>query len=187
MSETFPVIPLNDQVLFPGAVLPLRLSRPGGLPPLVAQLEDGKTPVFVLCKRVGAEDPYPDDLREIGCTGRVLRIVSLPDGTARLLVEGLNRVRIKHAQDSDDGAMVSKVSPLELSEDDPTLVGALEQLLRETLTRLLGENLDQPEQMVEAGRGIKDASRLADYAAGSWASRWIAATSSSPSPRWPSA
>jgi ATP-dependent Lon protease len=166
MSETFPVIPLNDQVLFPGAVIPLRLSRPGGLTPLVAQLEEGKTPVFVLCKRVGAEDPYPDDLREIGCTGRVLRIVSLPDGTARLLVEGLNRVRIKSAQDSEDGAMVARVIPLQLTEDDPTLVGALEQLLRETLTRLLGENLDQPEQMVEAGRGIKDAGRLADYAAG---------------------
>src|SRR5580658_4480172 len=95
LPDVLPVLGLSDIVIFPGAVVPL-LVETGPSLKLVDDLVAGDR-LFgaVLQSNADVAEPGPDDLHKVGCVSRLAKMVKFPDGTARVLVEGLWRIRMK--------------------------------------------------------------------------------------------
>jgi ATP-dependent Lon protease len=95
LPDTLPILGLSDIVIFPGAVVPL-LVETGPSLKLIDDLVAGDRLLgAVLQRRPEVAEPTPADLHEVGCVSRLTKMVKFPDGTVRVLVEGLWRIRIK--------------------------------------------------------------------------------------------
>jgi len=96
LPEMLPILGLSDILIFPGAVVPL-LVETGPSLKLIDDIVTGDR-LFgaILQRRPDVAEPTPADLYEVGCVARLAKMVKFPDGTARVLVEGLWRIKIKH-------------------------------------------------------------------------------------------
>ncbi len=90
----YPVLPLRDIVVFPHMIVPLFVGREKSVRALEGAMQEGKQIVLVTQKSPQQDDPTPGDLFDVGTLGTVLQLLKLPDGTVKVLVEGLRRVRI---------------------------------------------------------------------------------------------
>ncbi len=108
MSDTktaFPALPLRDLVIYPKMIVPLFVGRKKSLNALQSLTDDDKKIVLVAQKSADVEDPTFDDIYHVGTLGNVIQTVRLPDGTLKILVEGINRVKINDF--SDNGEYIS--------------------------------------------------------------------------------
>ncbi len=95
LPESLPILGLSDIVIFPGAVVPLLVETGSSLKLIDDIVAGDRLFGAVLQRRPEVAEPAPEDLHEVGCVSRVAKMVKFPDGTARVLVEGLWRIRIK--------------------------------------------------------------------------------------------
>lgn len=95
LPESLPILGLSDIVIFPGAVVPLLVETGSSLKLIDDIVAGDRLFGAVLQRRPEVAEPAPEDLYEVGCVSRVAKMVKFPDGTARVLVEGLWRIRIK--------------------------------------------------------------------------------------------
>ena len=94
MTETFPLLPLRDIVVFPGMVVPLFVGRDKSVAALEVAMEGSKD-IFLLSQLdPGCDDPEGRDLYDTGVIAQVLQLLKLPDGTVRVLVEGQARAKL---------------------------------------------------------------------------------------------
>src|SRR5271155_1645415 len=95
LPESLPILGLSDIVIFPGAVVPL-LVETGSSLKLIDDIVSGDR-LFgaVLQRKAEIAEPSPEDLYEVGCVSRLSKMVKFPDGTVRVLVEGLWRIRVR--------------------------------------------------------------------------------------------
>lgn len=93
-SENIPLIPLRNIVVFPQMIVPLFIGRSHSVKALEKSLEKEKLIVFATQKKEEVENPSPKDICKIGTLSEVVQMLNLPDGTTKLLVEGICRVRI---------------------------------------------------------------------------------------------
>ena len=95
-SENFlPILPLRDIVVFPHMIVPLFVGREKSIKALEAVMSDDKK-VFLIAQKDGSvEDPVEEDLYRIGTLGNILQLLKLPDGTVKVLVEGVSRAQVK--------------------------------------------------------------------------------------------
>src|SRR5215475_2267430 len=98
LPETLPILGLSDIVIFPGAVVPLLVETGSSLKLIDDVVAGDRLFGAVLQRKAEVAEPVPEDLYEVGCVSRVAKMVKFPDGTARVLVEGLWRIRIKNYQ-----------------------------------------------------------------------------------------
>ncbi len=95
MTQTYPLLPLRDIVVFPGMVVPLFVGRDKSVAALEAAMESSRD-IFLLAQLdPGCDDPEQTDLYDIGVVARVVQLLKLPDGTVRVLVEGGARARLE--------------------------------------------------------------------------------------------
>jgi ATP-dependent Lon protease len=95
LPDSLPILGLSDIVIFPGAVVPLLVETGSSLKLIDDIVAGDRLFGAVLQRRPEVAEPTPEDLYEVGCVSRVAKMVKFPDGTARVLVEGLWRIRIK--------------------------------------------------------------------------------------------
>ena len=96
------LLPLRDVVVYPHMVLPLFVGRAKSIAALDAAIENDET-VFLLAQRnPNEEDPQASDLHEMGTVANVLQVLKLPDGTVKVLVEGMHRARVVHIDGEGD-------------------------------------------------------------------------------------
>ena len=96
LPEALPILGLSDIVIFPGMVAPL-LVETSQSTKLIDDVVGGDRLLAVALQRnAEAENPMPHEMHEVGCAARVLKMLKFPDGTVRVLVEGLWRVRLTH-------------------------------------------------------------------------------------------
>src|SRR5437899_2915957 len=95
LPEVLPILGLSDIVIFPGMVAPLLVDTPQSIRLIDDVVEGDRLLGLVLQRRAEVENPQAEDLWENGCAARVLKMLKFPDGTVRVLVEGLWRIRIK--------------------------------------------------------------------------------------------
>src|SRR6266849_5531455 len=95
LPEVLPILGLSDIVMFPGMVAPLLVDTPQSIRLIDDVVEGDRLLGLVLQRRAEVENPQAEDLWENGCAARVLKMLKFPDGTVRVLVEGLWRIRIK--------------------------------------------------------------------------------------------
>jgi ATP-dependent Lon protease len=96
LPEMLPVLGLSDIVIFPGAVVPLLVETGPSLKLIDDIVAGDRLFAAVLQRKAEIADPAPEDLYEVGCVTRLSKMVKFPDGTARVLVEGLWRIRVKN-------------------------------------------------------------------------------------------
>ena len=95
-QATFPLLPLRDVVVYPLIVQPLFVGRPKSIKALEVAMSSDKQVLLVAQKNPNEDEPSLDDLFAIGTVATILQLVRLPDGTVKVLVEGLERAKINN-------------------------------------------------------------------------------------------
>jgi ATP-dependent Lon protease len=158
---TYPLLPLRDVVVFPHMVIPLFVGRPKSIKALEVAMESGKHILLVAQKSAAKDDPAPEDLYEIGCVATVLQMLKLPDGTVKVLVEGLHRASI--ASPTNAGEFYSAAAhPISPEEDRPAEIEALRRALLANFDQFVKLNKKIPAEILTSMNGIDDGGRLAD-------------------------
>ncbi len=161
-DKMVPVLPLRDVVVYPHMVIPLFVGRDKSIQALDNAMRDSKQVLLVAQKEAEVDDPGQDDLYTVGTLSNILQLLKLPDGTVKVLVEGAERSRVRHFDDSEP-FLVAAVEPL---LDEP---GANDQEM-DVLVRTVVNTFDQyvklnkriPPEVLNSLSGIEDPSRLAD-------------------------
>jgi len=109
-----PVLPLRDVVVFPNMVIPLFVGREKSIRALNTALEGEHRIVLITQKSPDTADPAPDDLYPVGTLAQVLQLLKLPDGTIKVLIEGIERVRVD-ALHEDEGMLFASGEVLDTS------------------------------------------------------------------------
>ncbi len=156
-----PLLPLRDVVVFPHMVIPLFVGRPRSIKALELAMEAGNNIMLVAQKSAGKDDPTPDDLYEIGCAASILQMLKLPDGTVKVLVEGLQRARIQKVSDADTHFVASVVS-VDPEADEGAESEALRRAVVAQFEQYVKLNKKIPQEILTSLTGIDDAGRLAD-------------------------
>ncbi|MDR4126211.1 endopeptidase La [Yanghanlia caeni] len=156
-----PLLPLRDVVVFPHMVIPLFVGRPRSIKALELAMEAGNHIMLVAQKSAGKDDPSPEDLYEIGCVASVLQMLKLPDGTVKVLVEGLQRARIDSVTDAETH-FASVVVPLAPETGDSAEVEALRRAVMAQFEQYVKLNKKIPQEILTSLTGIEDPGRLAD-------------------------
>jgi ATP-dependent Lon protease len=121
---TFPLLPLRDVVVYPQIVQPLFVGRPKSIKALELAMASDKQVLLVAQKNASEDEPGVDDLFDIGTVATILQLIRLPDGTVKVLVEGLDRARIKDVVFESDHfkADTSILQPEEVPEKESALL-----------------------------------------------------------------
>ena len=102
MTKTVhPILPLRDIVIFPHMIAPLFVGRSKSIKAIEAVMEKNKEIILLTQKKPSIEDPSEKDLYKVGTTGNILQMLKLPDGTVKVLVEGVSRCIVKNIKISD--------------------------------------------------------------------------------------
>jgi ATP-dependent Lon protease len=107
----FAVLPLRDACVFPHMIVPFGVIREKSIRALQEAKRFGEPVMLISQRRPLDEDPDPENLYRVGTVGRVLQMLELPDGTLRIVVEGLSRARVR-AFDMVAGYLRAMVEPL---------------------------------------------------------------------------
>ncbi|RJF91436.1 endopeptidase La [Sphingomonas cavernae] len=164
MSNSYPVLPLRDIVVFPHMIVPLFVGRDKSVVALERAMEANKE-IFLVAQLDPAEDdPGREDLYDLGVIATVLQLLKLPDGTVRVLVEGQQRASLESLTQVDDH-VTATVSMIEERDAEGNEIQALMRSVVEQFENYAKLNKKLPaETAVQLGE-IEDASRLADSVA----------------------
>src|ERR1700709_1762552 len=158
---TLPLLPLRDVVVFPHMVIPLFVGRPKSIKALEAAMEAGRQIMLVAQKAAGKDEPRADDMFEIGCVSSILQMLKLPDGTVKVLVEGIQRASTKDISDNGE-YFVAEVTPVPPSVDTKPEIEALRRAVTQQFDQYVKLNKKIPPEILTSIAGIDDAGRLAD-------------------------
>ena len=101
-NAPLPVLPLRDIVVFPHMIVPLFVGRERSVKALEQVMKDDRQILLASQKDAGIDDPTTDDIFDIGVLANVLQLLKLPDGTVKVLVEGVARVKITDYIENDE-------------------------------------------------------------------------------------
>jgi ATP-dependent Lon protease len=166
LPETLPLIPVRDVVVFPYMVLPLFISREKSIKSLEGALSKDRLVFLVAQKNLSVEDPSPKDLYRVGTVALVMRMLKLPDGKIKVLVQGLSKASMKEVLRTKPHLLVR----VEIMKDpfitEITLeTEALMRSIREQLERIVSYGkLVSPDLMFILD-SVDDPGRLADLVA----------------------
>ncbi|MBZ8139761.1 endopeptidase La [Rubrivivax gelatinosus] len=158
---TLPLLPLRDVVVFPHMVIPLFVGRPKSIKALEAAMEAGRQIMLVAQKAAGKDEPKADDMFEIGCVSSILQMLKLPDGTVKVLVEGLQRARTLEISDNGEH-FVGSVAPITAPTDTTPEIEALRRAVTQQFDQYVKLNKKIPPEILTSIAGIDDPGRLAD-------------------------
>ena len=158
---TLPLLPLRDVVVFPHMVIPLFVGRPKSIKALESAMEAGRQIMLVAQKAAGKDEPKPEDMFEIGCVSSILQMLKLPDGTVKVLVEGVQRARTTRVEDREDH-FVGEVVPVPPEADATPEIEALRRAVTQQFDQYVKLNKKIPPEILTSIGGIDDAGRLAD-------------------------
>ena len=163
-TNSFPVLPLRDIVVFPHMIVPLFVGRDKSVRALEDVMQDDKQILLAAQKNAADDDPSQDDIYGVGTVSTVLQLLKLPDGTVKVLVEGSERAKITHYHDNPDFFLVDAETIPEVEDNDEE---------HEALSRSVIDQFEQyvklnkkipPEVMVSVNQ-IENAAKLADTVA----------------------
>jgi len=156
-----PLLPLRDVVVFPHMVIPLFVGRPKSIKALEAAMETGKNVLLVAQKAAAKDEPAIEDLYEVGCIANILQMLKLPDGTVKVLVEGVQRAEVSQIEDSM-GYFNCEATPTAMDALDAHETEALRRAIMAQFDQYVKLNKKVPQEILSSLGGIDDPSRLAD-------------------------
>lgn len=161
LQLTLPVLPLRDVVVYPHMVVPLFVGRKKSISCLEAAMEQGKKVLLVAQTEASLDDPKLEDLYTVGTVANILQLLKLPDGTVKVLVEGVQRARLINNIDNKD-YFFAEVELLESEAIDEKEEEALLRSVMGQFESYIKLNKKIPPEVLASVNGIDDAERLAD-------------------------
>ena len=160
-SVSLPLLPLRDVVVYPHMVVPLFVGRDKSILALEHAMEADKQVVLVAQKDPSVDNPGAEDVYKVGTLATILQMLKLPDGTLKVLVEGLNRVAIEDT--FEDQAFITATTAdlisAPLDDDESTaLMNSTVSLFEQYVN--LSKKI--PSEVISTVSGIEDGERLAD-------------------------
>jgi ATP-dependent Lon protease len=161
-----PLLPIRDIVIFPYMILPLFVGRDMSIKAIDDALSGNRMILLVAQKDLNTENPEPADLYDVGTVGMIMRMLKLPDGRVKILVQGMSKARITSYVQTDPYFQVEIEKILEQSQDKVSLeVEALMRNVKEQLERMISlGKMVLPDIMVIV-ENIDDPGKLADLVA----------------------
>ncbi len=162
--DMYPVLPLRDIVVFPHMIVPLFVGRDKSVRALEDVMKDDKQILLVAQKNAAQDDPSADDIYKVGTVSTVLQLLKLPDGTVKVLVEGVQRAKITSYADNEDFFLAEG----ELINEDEGPTEELEALSRTVVSQFeqyIKLNKKIPPEVLVSINQIEDPGKLADTVA----------------------
>ena len=164
ITKNLPVLPLRDVVVFPNMVIPLFVGRERSMRALELAM-DGEKQILLLAQRSPEiDDPAPKDMYEVGTIASVLQLVKLPDGTIKVLVEGLERAKIRKVRE-ESGVYLADVSAVVTVDAEPKELEVMRTSLISQFEQLVKLNRKIPPELMTTLTGLSETVRLADTVA----------------------
>lgn len=161
-----PALPLRDIVIYPFMIVPLFVSRDRSIKAVEEALKENRMILLVSQKDVNKEEPAQEDLYQVGTVAIIMRMLKLPDGRIRILIQGLSRCKVESVSAVGD-YIKARIKPISepLAPDNSLEVEALVRNVRGSMERAasLGKNIS-PEVLAIIAN-LDDAGRLADLSA----------------------
>ena len=156
-----PLLPLRDVVVFPHMVIPLFVGRPKSIKALELAMEAGKSIMLVAQRSAAKDEPEAGDMYAVGCAANILQMLKLPDGTVKVLVEGVQRARIGGIEDLRSHFACDAKS-VSAEFDSTPEIEAMRRAIVQQFDQYVKLNKKIPPEILTSLAGIDDAGRLAD-------------------------
>ncbi len=158
---TQPLLPLRDIVVFPSMVIPLFVGRDKSITALNEVMKSDKKIILVTQKNSEVDDPKKNDVFSYGCESNILQLLKLPDGTVKVLVEGIKRVKILDFKDDEKFITCTYEQQKDvLNKDEDLLPLALTAVKR--LEKLTSVNKKISSETISNIKQLKDPSKIVD-------------------------
>jgi ATP-dependent Lon protease len=166
VPDVLPVLPLRDIVIFPFMIVPLYVSRDRSIRAVDQALAENRMILLAAQKKQDEDDPGPEDIYPVGTAALIMRMLKLPDGRIRVLVQGLSRARITAF---DDGLPHLQAHVETVVESDPSKSSLeVEAMMRNVKAALeKSQNLGKPisPEVIVIANNMEEPGRLADLTA----------------------
>ncbi|NBT98755.1 MAG: endopeptidase La, partial [Betaproteobacteria bacterium] len=159
-----PLLPLRDVVVFPHMVIPLFVGRPKSIKALESAMEQGRSIMLVAQRNASKDDPSADDIHRLGCVSNILQMLKLPDGTVKVLVEGVQRAQIDEVH-SDDPHFTCDYKMVEVAAGSSPEIEALRRAILTQFDQYVKLNKKIPPEILASLGSIDEPGRMADTVA----------------------
>jgi ATP-dependent Lon protease len=164
LPASLAVLPLRDVVVYPHMVIPLFVGRERSIRALEKAMTEGKRVLLVAQKNAGVDDPGADDIYRIGTVASILQLLKLPDGTVKVLVEGVRRAQITELE-LEDAFFRAHLAPIDAPHEDERELEVAGRSVIAQFEQYIKLNKKIPPEVLTSLNGIDDSNRLADTVA----------------------
>lgn len=161
LTSEMPLLPLRDVVVYPHMVIPLFVGRERSIQALEAATKGNKRILLATQKEAKLDEPNQEDIYEVGTISNILQLLKLPDGTVKVLVEGIQRGRVKSYQQHTPYFSVMVEELKHEGTDIPDLVVIIRSLMSQ-FEQYIKLNKKIPPEILTSLAGIDDPVRLVD-------------------------
>ena len=162
VATEVPVLPLRDVVVYPHMVIPLFVGREKSIQALDTAMQDDKKILLVAQKSADIDDPGVDDVHEIGTLATILQLLKLPDGTIKVLVEGVKRAKVEGLHESGEFFVANYSELDEVAAEDERELEILSRSILNVFDQYVKLNKKVPAEILTSLAGIDEPSRLSD-------------------------
>ena len=162
--NNLPVLPLRNIVVFPNMVVPLFVGRDKSINALEQVMDKDQELLFLSQKNSDVDDPSETDLYEIGTKGKILQLLKLPDGTVKVLVEGIARCKVKNIKFSSD-FVNAEIEELPKNETISDTIKALGRSVVSKYETYANINNKTSSEVLTSVKDIENEDKLADTVA----------------------
>ena len=161
LGNLYPVLPLRDIVVFPHMIVPLFVGREKSIKALEEVMKDDKQILLVAQKNASQDDPGKNDIYRVGTVSSVLQLLKLPDGTVKVLVEGVARAEVTGFEDNPNFFLV-RAEPIDDDASEPRELEAVARAVVGQFEQYVKLNKKVPPEVMVSLSQTEDPAKLAD-------------------------
>ncbi|NOY89267.1 MAG: endopeptidase La [FCB group bacterium] len=162
IKSHLPVVPLRDVVIFPYMIYPLLIGRDFTTTALQEAMNKNKQVLLIAQKQADVDDPEVDDLYKMGVIARILQVMKMPNGTYKVLIEGLVRAQVKKITHTN-GYLLSEIQIVSPKKEISDIeLEALSRTVMEQFTEFVQLNRRIPEEVLVTLASVSDYQQKAD-------------------------
>ncbi|MAI84847.1 MAG: endopeptidase La [Rickettsiales bacterium] len=161
-ETSFSVLPLRDIVVFPNMIVPLFVGRNKSISALENADKDQKDIMLVAQKDANVDEPNENDMYKVGTIANILQLLKLPDGTVKVLVEGIDRAEITRFEDNNDFYQAHTIPLFEKKDEKKKEIDALTRTAVSQFENYIKLNRKIPPEILVTINQINEPSKLAD-------------------------
>ena len=160
-AKVYPILPLRDIVVYPKMIVPLFVGREKSIRALQSVVDNGQSIILLTQKDAAVEDPTKDDIYTVGTLGTILQLLKLPDGTVKVLIEGVERVKVKKFAATTD-YLAASVEIIPQDETHSTEIEAMARAVVSQFEEYVKLSKKIPPEVLVSVNQVEEYSKLVD-------------------------